>query len=159
MAEERTPIERRIQEELDIDETKLDEELLRQPSRFFYWASAWCLAGREAKKSKIRTDEIEAKLCREYKEKMAKEDSKLRVTEKMLNDYVAEHPEFKASKEIQAQEEYKVDVLGVAKDAFRQRSQALIELFKTTKDQGYLEREGFKAMQEELEERRSRKGE
>jgi hypothetical protein len=151
-------VESKIQDDLEIDETKLDEELTRQPSRFFYYASLWALAGRAAKQAKLKTDETEAKLCREYKQRMGVEDPKLRVTEKMLNDYVAEHPDFHAIKAIQVQEEYKVDMLGIAKDAFRQRAQALVELYRNNRDQAGLEKAGFNVMQTELEERRNKKG-
>lgn len=155
--EEKDRIETKIQEDLAIDETKLDEELQRQSARFFYYATLWSRATRKARIAKIKLDETEAGICRQYREEMAVNDPKTRVTEKMLDDFCAEHPVMKAAKEEWIEAEYLQDVLGVAKDAFWQRNQALVNLYKNKSEESFYANGGLEAMQEEVERRRERK--
>ena len=154
---ENIKIETQIQEELNIDETKLEEELQRQSARFFYYATLWSKATRKARIAKIKVDETEAKICKQYREDMVISDSKTRVTEKMLDEYCAEHQDMKTAREEWIEAEYLQDVLGVAKDAFWQRNQALVNLYKNKSEESFYANGGLDAMQGELERRRERK--
>lgn len=140
-----------IQEELAIDETKLEEELVRQPSKFFYWATMWARAAKARRKQQLKLRELEATLTANYRKEVASEDPKLRVTERMVEDYLSTNQDYKVEKGATIEREYAEDMLGVAKDGFRQRGQALIELVRLLKDDGRASRDELEIMRKELE--------
>jgi hypothetical protein len=151
-------IEERIQEELNIDETQLAEELQRQPSRFFYWAVSWALAQRKHRMTQLRGKELEARISAAYRQEMADSGMKPRdVTIRMVEDYCTEHLDVKASREESIQSEYLMDMLEIAKLAFRQRHQSLVELFKSKWEEKYYQEHGMDAMHEEVDKKRERK--
>lgn len=145
-------IENQIQQELEIDEKDISSELGRQPSKFYYWATTWALASRKARKIRLKRREVEAKLSKEYRLLMKEDDPKFRVTEKILDDYLAEHSEYKAACEEEIQAEYMADMLGVAKEAFKVRSQALVELSRSMVEEKFYGNE-LKSFETELKAR------
>ncbi len=158
MADEPRKIEQEIQEELEIDETKLAEELQRQPSRFFYYAVSWALAQRKSRLTKLRLERTEAQVSAAYRKTMVDSGMKPRdVTIAMVNDYCTEHPDVKAAREAVIQDEYLTDMLEIAKVAFRQRADALRELYKSNSEQEYLQTHGMDAMVAEIDRKRGRK--
>jgi len=153
---EKMEVETEIQGELEIDSTDLSAELTRSPSKYFYWGTCFSLAAQKARMQKLRTEETEARLSKEYRKLMADEDPKTRVTEKMINEYLSEHPDYRAAKEEEIQAEYMSDMLNVAKDAFRQRGISLLELVKAQREDQFSLNE-FKTFKTELEQREEKK--
>ena len=150
-------MEGEISAALNIDETKLSEELIRQPSLFFYWSTGWALAAKKRRIIKLQVRETEAALTREFRERMIIENSGLRVTEKMISDYLAEHPKYKEAAIEQIKAEYIEDMLSAGKDAFKQRGQVLLELSRNSGDLAANEFSTIKALREELEAREETK--
>ncbi len=124
-------VEEEIQEALSINTDNLVEELKEQPSIYFFWSASWALAARKRRLEKMRLKEVEAKLGREYKDVLRAEDPKVRVSERMLDDYLAEKPEYQEAVKLFTQSEYIESMLEVAKDGFKQRSQMLNELSRS----------------------------
>lgn len=144
-------VEVEIQEELAIDETKLEEELVRQSSKSFYWSAMWARAAKARRRQQLKLRELEATLTQQYRAGIAADDPKFRVTERMVEDYLAQNPDYKAEKILTIDKEYAEDMLGVAKDGFRQRGQALIELVRLLKDDGRGTRDELEIMRKEME--------
>jgi len=132
-AEPETPIrllEEQIADELKIEEAQLRKELKNQPSRFFQWARLWARASIVKKMSWLRLEETEARISREFRRRMAGEESKPRVTEKTINEFVVSDPSYIEAREAYFKAEYKENILAAARDAFQQRHQSLSELYK-----------------------------
>lgn len=142
-------VEEEIQEALSINTEDLVTELKEQPSLFFYWACMWSMAARKRRLEKMKLKEVEAKLGREYKEILRAEDPKVRVSERMLDDYLAEKAEYKEALHQYAQNEYTETMLEVAKDGFKQRAQMLNELSRSHSEDRVYGNE-FKVMEAEL---------
>lgn len=157
MAETKKGLEMEIADALSIDETKLSEELIRQFSLFFYYATGWALAAKKRRVIKLQVREVEASLTREFRERMIVENSGLRVTEKMISDYLAEHQKYKEAATDQITAEYIEDMLSAGKDAFKQRGQVLLELSRNSGDLSANEFSTMKALREELEAREETK--
>ena len=158
MSNDKPSTETQVQGDLEIDETRLPEELQRHAARFFFYGVAWCSAIRKAKVYKSRAKEVEARLTKSFRQEMLDVGLKLReVTLKMIDDFLAENSEMKEANEELIQAEYTADMLGVAKDAFRDRGRMLGDLSRIKGEVGYFaEREGYTEMQRQLEERRGK---
>jgi hypothetical protein len=131
--EPETPIwllEEQIAEELEIDEAQLRKEVKNQPSRFFHWARLWARASIVKKMNWLRLEETEARIAKEFRRRMAGEESKPRVTEKMIHEFVVSDPSYIEVREAYFKAEYKKNIFIVARDAFQQRHQSLSELYK-----------------------------
>jgi hypothetical protein len=135
--EETKPLETKVGQELEIDETRLEAEIARQPSKFHFYGSLWARASKKVRKEKLRVRALEASLCKSYRSKMLTEDPKLRLTERVLDDYLSEEPSWVEAKRRLIELEYMETMLELAKDGFRQRHQALIELHKTRGEEKY----------------------
>jgi len=160
MAEEtkERKVEQEIQEELEIDETKLAEELQRQPSRFFYWAVSWALAQRRFRITKVKLERLEAQIAAAYRKECVATGMKPRdVTIKMVEEFCSEHPDVVVARDAVIQDEYLTDMLDVAKIAFRQRADALKELYKNSSEQEYYQEHSMDKMNEEIDRKRGRK--
>jgi hypothetical protein len=132
-AGQETPIrllEEQIADELKIDEAQLQKELKNQPSRFFQWARLWAKASIVKKMSWLRLKETEATVSKEFRCRMAEEESKPRVTEKTINEFLTSDPSYIEAREAYFKAEYKINILAAAKDAFQQRHQSIIEMYK-----------------------------
>ncbi len=162
MTEEKKSIESEILEDLEIDETKLNEELQKQPGKFFYYTSQWARAARSRRRTKLNAAEREAVLAKEYREIIAKETPGQRVTERMLTDYLNNHPEYLKLQEDIIKSEYMEDVLEATRDSMRQRHQVLLELSRAAHEERIYGNDitsvaGMRAEFEEREARKSRK--
>jgi len=153
MTDEKRTSEGQISDALQIDETKLEDELLRQPSLFFYWSMAWALSARKRRMQKLATRQIEAELTKGFRMEMAAENPGLRVTEKMINDYLAEHPAYHEAQKELIKAEYMEDMLNVAKDAFKEKFNVLLELYRNQSDVQVNEFTTVKAFKDEIKER------
>jgi hypothetical protein len=156
MTEETRTAEKEIQEALTINTDDLAGELKEQPSIYFYWATMWALAARKRRIQKMVLKEVEAKLGRRFKEALRAEDPKVRVSERMLDDYLAEQPEYKETLQLYTQSEYTESMLEMARDSFKQRGIMLTELSRSHSDDKVYG-DGFRAMKEEIERRDEKK--
>jgi len=162
--EEKTS-EQQIQADLEINENEIGKELLEQPSKFFYWAVMWARAERARRRQRLATRELEARLTKEFRELMANTQPGVRVTEKMIEDFMYGHPVFKQQSDELIKTEYASDMLSVAKDAMKERYGALSELARTQKDEAIIDTAGaVEVLRDELtrqtevkEEKKSRK--
>lgn len=150
-------IEEQISDALEIDETKIEDELLRQPSLFFYWSMGWALAARKRRLQKLSLRKLEAELTQQFRTEMLKENPGLRLTEKMINDYLAEHPAFYAAQQELIKAEYTEDMLNVASLALKQKHQALLELHKNQQETSISEYNTVKAFKDEIKEQERRR--
>lgn len=128
---EENRLENEIKNALDISQDDLTLELIDQPSLYYYYACGWALASRKRRMVRMKLKETEAELGKELKHILRADDPKVRVTERMLDDYMAQHPKYKEALENLIQAEYTESVFEVAKDAFKERYGALIELSKS----------------------------
>lgn len=143
-------VEEEIQEALSINTEDLVTELKEQPSTMFYWGCSWALAARKRRLEKMKLKEVEARLGNEYKIILKREDPKVRVSERMLDDYLAGEPIYQEALKAYLQSEYVESMLEVAKDSFKQRGQMLIELSRSHGDEKYYGNI-YGAMKEEME--------
>ncbi len=150
--EDKKATETEFQEALTINTDNIVEELKEQPSTYFYYSCMWALASRKRRVQRTKLKEIEARLGRSFKLDLKTEDAKVRVSERMLDDYLAEQEEYKAALKEYIQSEYVESMLEVAKDAFKQRGIMLTELSRSHSDDKIYGNE-YKVMKEELERR------
>jgi len=146
-------VEGQISEALRINETKIEEELLRQPSLFFYWSMGWALAARKRRMHKLAARRVEAELTKEFRLTMSRENPGLRLTEKMINDYLSEHPTFQESQTELIKSEYTEDMLNIASVALKEKHQILIELHKNNDDVQLSEFSTIRAFKDEVKQR------
>jgi hypothetical protein len=163
--EEKTT-EQSIQDDLEINVDDLAKELLDQPSRFFYWSVTWARAARARRRQRLATRELEARLTKEFRELMANTQPGVRVTEKMIEDFLYGHPVYKQQSDEQIKTEYAEDMLSVAKDALKERYGALTELIRNQKEEAIMDTAGaVEVMRDEItnqtaqrEEKKTKKG-
>lgn len=99
---------------------------------------------------------MEAKLGRAYKDILRADDPKVRVSERMLDDYLAEMPEYQEAVKEFTQSEYIETMLEIARDSFKQRAQMLNELSRSHSEDRVYGNE-FKIMEGELTRRDAKK--
>jgi len=156
MPEELDELEEQIRKELDIDDTNIDGEVKRQAGKFFYWGTLLAHAAQRTRATKSHVDAIKADEAKKYKEQLAKEDPKIRVTERMLDDFLDTNPVVTAVKDSLIAAQYKEQMLDVAVDAFRQRHYALIELSKGRESERMMQNE-YNLMKKDYEAREAKK--
>jgi hypothetical protein len=152
MTEEKTTIENEIREALEINSDDIITELTEQPSQYYYYGCGWAMAARKRRLLKMKLKETEAELGNEFKQKVYREDPKLRVTERMLDDQLSQDSRYQEAFKNLIQAEYTESVFEVAKDAFKERYGALVELSKNNKEEKFYGNE-IKIMKDEMERR------
>lgn len=136
MAEnEKVTVEDEIREALLINDDDLIKELKEQPSLYFYYSALWSRAAKKRRTQKMQLKEVEARLGKVLRERVRADDIKAKVSERMLDDYLAEQEEYKQILRDYTQAEYVESLLEVAKDAFKQRGQLLVELSRSNRDE------------------------
>lgn len=141
-----------LRKDLEIDDTNLDGELLKHPSKYFYWGHIFARANRRARKEKLKLKELEAMLAKNFRDNMATEAPGTRVTEKMVTEFMYGHPDYLAQEKAVIDGEYVAEMLEVGKFAMYFRQQSLIELRKmSAEDRQYGDE--IKAMRAEFDER------
>jgi len=149
--EEEKTTEQQIQEDLGINPDDLAKELLDQPSRFFFWSVTWARAARARRRQRLATRELEARLTKEFRELMANTQPGVRVTEKMIDDFMYGHPVYKQQSDELIKTEYAEDMLSVAKDAMKERYGALTELMRNQKEEQIMDTQSAtEVMRDEL---------
>lgn len=149
-------IESRIREDLKIDETKLGEELQRQAGKYFYWATLRSKAASKSRMQRSFLDALKATKSKDYRESMVKNDPKIRVTERMLDDYLELDEDVTKAKSELVNAQYVEEIFDAAQDAMRQRHYTLIELVRSKESEKIITNE-YEAMKKDLEDRESRK--
>lgn len=139
-----------IKQDLAIND--LEKDLVRQASKFFYWATLKAKAAERARKERLALDELKARLGREYRDT----NQGTRVTERMLDDYLDEHEDIKKAKSLLIQAQYVDEMLETAVEAFRERHYAMIELLKVRESEKMMQNE-FDAMKKDFEKREAQK--
>ena len=156
MPEEKVDYEKEIQTDLEINEDNLPEELVNQSSDMFYWGSMWARAAKARRKSKLELDILDASLSKEFREIMLKTNPEVRVTERMLNEYLNGHPKMQEGHQKFINASYLEDMFGVANTAFKQRGQVLLELAKSNAENKFYENE-LRTMREDFERKEEKK--
>jgi hypothetical protein len=133
--EKKSKIEEDISGDLAINEGDLRNEMNAQPSKYFYYGSLWARASRMRRNQRLKLREVEASLCNNFRKEMAEGSPGTRVTEAMLNNFLYNHPTFLEHEQAAIQSEYMEEILAVAKEAFRERHQTLLELYKKAEEE------------------------
>ena len=149
-----------IMAELEINEGRMSQEVTRQPSKFAYWGSLASRASKKLSKQKLALSVLKAQLGRDYRLMMKDREPNTRITEAMVDTFVITTEDFlnQANTVIYAQHED--DMLNVAKEAFRQRANMLLQLAKMQMEEMYeTDMKIFKKETEgRYEDRKSNKG-
>jgi hypothetical protein len=149
-------IEDKIREDLTIDETNLGTDLKQQASKFFYWATMRAKAAAKSRQSRTYLDAMKAEVGKKFKDTMAGDDPKVRVTERMLDDYLDTHDQIKAAREALINAQYGEEMLDTAVEAMRQKHYALIELIRSREAERMLTNE-YDKMKRDFEEQELKK--
>lgn len=128
-------VEETIQDDLEINDEKIVEELKNQPGLFFYYATMSARASRARRKAKLKAKESEAALVKDFRQRMNQEQPGVRVTERMIDEYLSAHPDYIAMNTRLIDLEYTEDMLTLARDAFKERHQALMEISRAISDE------------------------
>lgn len=155
MTEEIT-LEDGVRKDLEIDDTNLPGELKRQPGKFFYWATLKAKAAQKVRNYKAGLDALKAEKGKEFKDQMAKEDPKTRVTERMLDDFLDTNENITFARNLLIKSQYEEEMLDTAVEALRQRHYAIIELAKSKDTEQMIQNE-FAQMKKDFEAREAKK--
>jgi DNA-directed RNA polymerase subunit H (RpoH/RPB5) len=131
-------LQRKIYQDLKIDDTRLSNELKDQASKFAYWAAAHSIKLNEYQVKKQEVEEREAALSRiiEYNLKESKEqDPKIRITDSVIKSEVKTNDEYSGLKRELLELALEEGLLASAKEAFRQRGQALLEMCRNERNE------------------------
>jgi len=117
------------QEDLSIDPLSLDEELKWQPSLFMKWTEKYSDACYQFDRSKERVETLYAQMYEAIAE--CPEDYGLeRYTEPAIKQAVLQLPEYKKAKKLMHRARKNMNILAGAKDAMRQKKDALENLVR-----------------------------
>lgn len=148
--------EEQIKKDLVINDADLATELKDHATKQFYWGSMWARAIRAERAQKFAVETLEAELCQQFRLTMLETKPGERVTEKMLKEYIHNHPAYKEAYEKLIQLGLVSDMFSVAKDAFESRSRLLLELAKQDSANKFYENE-VRNMRAEFERREDEK--
>lgn len=148
--------EERLQEDLAINDEDLATELREQATKFFYWGSLWARALKAERQQKLKVQEAEATLSQEFRRHMLETEPGVRVTERMLNEYVSNHPQYTEEQQQYIKLEYIADLFNIARIAFESRGRMLTELSKRAESNKFFENE-TKNMENEFIRREEKK--
>jgi hypothetical protein len=143
-------IEEQIREELDINQADIIRELTNQPAKFFYWGALWAAACRAKRKQRLARQVVEAEYTNSFRAQMAVDKPTERVTENMIKNYLNGHPDIQEAEAELIKKEYIEEMLSVAKDAMKERHQALLEIVRRINEEAFYGGE-YAAMRKELE--------
>lgn len=149
-------LEQEIQQELAIDDTHIEGEMKRQPGKFFYWGTLQAKAANRVRNEKARLDASKAEEAKTFKENTLKEDSKIRITERMLDDYLDLNETIRGRKNALIEAQYSEELLSTAVEAFRQRHYSIVELAKSKESERMAQNE-FSLMKREYEAKERKK--
>lgn len=117
-------------EDLRIDTTNLDGEMIKQPTLYMQYAQDEADAKQAADKAKAKLEIVEAKLSKEGRgerqEEVIEEFGK--VTEKGLEAWIKLQPKYQEAQQEYIDAKHAANVLGAACEAFRQKRKMLERL-------------------------------
>jgi len=113
-------------DELAIDPTNLDEELINQPTKYAWAATLAEHAKDFAAQKKMELEELKAELDIEVRTQAAKGETK--VTEATVKHMVLQMDSFKEAQQELLAAQKTAQLLTVARDSFSQRANMLISL-------------------------------
>jgi hypothetical protein len=116
-----------LQQQLAIDKSVLDDEVIRQPVLFYSISEQLTDAIADRDYAKEVLGAIDAELYGVWRRKLAK-DTKLRVTEKMVENAVLTDPKHEKAFSEFLDAKTKADKYQALKEAFQQRSYMLRDL-------------------------------
>jgi hypothetical protein len=154
--EKKREIEKEIQEELKIDDANVPAELKEHATHFFYYGQCWARALKAERHQRLFIDALEASLAKEFREMMLRDEPGTRITEKMLKEFVSNHPKFVEESQKLIQLEFVADIFNTARMAFESRGRMLLELSKVTNESKFYDNE-YSAMRKEFELREEKK--
>jgi len=121
----------RIRIDQRVNDTQLSRELKEQAPKFSYWGEAHAIKLHEFQVQKKELGELEAEIgtlaeatLRDLKAK----DAKLRITDKVIRDNVVTNDQYKEEHQKLLDLGLEESILSVAKEAFRQRAQLILEM-------------------------------
>lgn len=121
-----TPTLAELQEQLAIDKSVLDDEVIRQPVLFYTISELLTDAIAERDTAKEELSMTDADLDSEGRRKLAKSGDK--TTETMFKNYVQTHTDHENAFKVWLTAKTKADKLLALKEAFQQRSYMLRDL-------------------------------
>lgn len=121
--------------EIDINEDDIDLEMSRQPAKFCYWGARYARAARTHSREKLALRELAAQIGKSYRTKMKEVDPQTRVTNDMVSTFVVNTPEYQKQERVVIEAEYQENFLNVAREAFRQRAQMILQLCRHQMDE------------------------
>lgn len=138
--------------EVDINEADIDLEMQRQPAKFCFWGARYSRAARNHSRSKLALKELAARIGKDYRIKMREEEPQTRVTNDMVSTFVVNIPEYQAQERAVIEAEYQENFFNVAREAFRQRAQMILQLCRHQMDE--MIQSDFKINKTEMEGRK-----
>ncbi len=145
-----------IKETLQINDADLNSELKEQSVHLFYYGSTWAKALRAERQQKLIVESLEAELSKEFRELMLQTDPGVRVTEKMLKEFIAGHPKYAEAQQKLIHLGFIADTFNVAKMAFESRGRMLLELYRQSGDSRFYAAE-YENMKNEIELKETKK--
>jgi hypothetical protein len=135
-----------IKEAIEIDGTNILEELRRHSAKYFYYGVLWARAAKNQRKVHTRVKALEATLM-----KVARTENP-KISSEMKTEFLNSSEEYTVAMQEEIQATYMEEVLSVAKDAMRQRGNALQELARQNRTEEWYGDE-YKRMKGEFDER------
>lgn len=115
-----------LKQQLEIDKSVLDDEVIRQPVLFYTISELLTDAIAERDGAKEELSMVDADLDAQWRAKLSKNEK--RVTEKLIANYVQTSPLHEKAFQTYLDAKTKADKLLALKDAFQQRSYMLRDL-------------------------------
>ncbi len=134
---------------MDINEEDIDLEMQRQPAKFCFWGARFARAARTHAREKLALKELAAQIGKTFRNHMAEKQPQTRVTNDMVSTFVVNTPEYQEQERKVIEAEYQENFLNVAREAFRQRAQMILQLCRHQMDE--MIQSDFKISKREME--------
>jgi hypothetical protein len=117
-------INRDFKTEIFINKNELDEELVKQPQLYCYWAEQEAAALYERDKNKEKLDLVKAELDGEIRKNPNKYGIE-KITESAISNAIIQNSKYKEANDFYLQSVQDARILGVAKISFDMRNNSL----------------------------------
>ncbi len=112
----------------DIDLSRLDEEWINQPKRFFRWASQLADAKERLDEQKARLDVVRAEVSLDIRERPSNYDLPDKLTENLISNAILQQDKYQEALKLVRVKKYRVDLVQAAVQAMDQRRSSLERL-------------------------------
>ena len=112
----------------DIDLSRLDEEWIQQPKRFFRWASQLADAKERLDEQKARLDVVRAEVSLDIRERPSNYDLPDKLTENLISNAILQQDKYQEALKLVRVKKYRVDLVQAAVQAMDQRRSSLERL-------------------------------